>query len=327
MVIYRNDSTDAYFNLAAEQYLLDTKQGDVFMLWRNDRSVIVGKNQNTYAELDVDFVEKNKVKVVRRLTGGGAVFHDKGNVNFTFIVPHSENDTLDFARFTRPVINALTSLGIDGVCLSGRNDILINGVKISGNAQSLYNNKTIHHGTLLYNTDLTSLAGALRVDEEKIKSKGIKSVRNRVCNIIDFMPEKMDVCDFMDYIERYVANETGAMIVDFTEEDVKNIQKLADEKYSTWEWNFGRSKAFSAEKKKRYAFGSVCIQLSADQGIINQIKIYGDFFGTCDVDFLASSMIGVRIEKTELEKAIDTDLLEKCISGMDRESLVELVLS
>jgi lipoate-protein ligase A len=117
------------------------------------------------------------------------------------------------------------------------------------------------------------------------------------------------------------------MIVDFTEEDVKNIQKLADEKYSTWEWNFGRSKAFSAEKKKRYAFGSVCIQLSADQGIINQIKIYGDFFGTCNVDSLASSMIGVRMEKTELEKAIDTDLLEKCISGMDRESLVELVLS
>ena len=287
----------------------------------------IRKNQNTYAELDVDFVEKNNVKVVRRLTGGGAVFHDKGNVNFTFIVPQTENATLDFERFTRPIINALKSLGIEGVCLSGRNDILIDDVKISGNAQSLYNNKTIHHGTLLYNADLTSLVGALRVDEEKIKSKGIKSVRNRVCNIIDFMPEKIDVCDFMDYLEKYVANETGAEIVDFSEEDIKNIQKLADEKYSTWEWNFGQSKAFSADKKKRYPFGTVGIQFSADQGIINQIKIYGDFFGVGDVDLLASSMIGARVEKAELEKVLDGELIAKCISGMDKESFVELVLS
>ncbi|MBR5313792.1 MAG: lipoate--protein ligase [Clostridia bacterium] len=327
MIIYRNNSTDAYFNLASEQYLLDTKQGDVFMLWRNDRSVIVGKNQNTYAELDVDFVEKNNVKVVRRLTGGGAVFHDKGNVNFTFIVPQSENATLDFERFTRPIINALASLGVEGVCLSGRNDILIDGVKISGNAQSLYNSKTIHHGTLLYNADLTSLVGALRVDEEKIKSKGIKSVRNRVCNIVDFMPEKIDVCDFMDYLEKYVANETGAEIVDFSEEDIKNIRKLADEKYSTWEWNFGQSKAFTADKKKRYPFGSVGIQFSADQGIINQIKIYGDFFGVENVDCLASSMVGARVEKAELEKVLDGELIAKCISGMDKESFIELVLS
>lgn len=327
MVIYRNSSTDAYFNLAAEQYLLDTKQGDVFMLWRNDRAVIVGKNQNTYAELDVDFVEKNNIKVVRRLTGGGAVFHDTGNVNFTFIVPQCEHATLDFERFTRPIINALSSLGVDNVCLSGRNDILIDGVKISGNAQSLYNNKTIHHGTLLYDTDLSNLAGALRVDEEKIKSKGIKSVRNRVCNIIDYMPQRMDVCRFMDYLENYVANESGAEIVEFTEEEKAKIQRLADEKYSTWEWNFGKSKSFSAEKRKRYSFGSVCLQVSADQGIITQMKIYGDFFGTVDVDSFASGLVGVRLEKTELEKSVDTDLLEKCISGMDKDSFIELILS
>ena len=130
MVIYRNSSIDPYFNLAAEQYLLDTKQGEIFMLWKNDRSVIVGKNQNAYAELDLEYVRQNEIKVVRRLTGGGAVFHDVGNVNFTFIVPHTENATLDFARFTKPIINAIKSLGVEDVCLSGRNDILINGMKI-----------------------------------------------------------------------------------------------------------------------------------------------------------------------------------------------------
>ncbi len=327
MYIYKNRSTDSYFNLASEQYLLDTKQGSIFMLWRNDRSVIVGKNQNTYAELDLDYVTKNKIKVVRRLTGGGAVFHDIGNVNFTFIVPKEDNATLDFEKFTIPVINAIKSLGVEDICLSGRNDILINGVKISGNAQSLYKGKTLHHGTLLYSSDLSMLTGALKVDEEKIRSKGIKSVRNRVCNIKDFIKTKMETEEFMDYLEQYISREMNAQKVEFTTEDINAIQKLADEKYSTWEWNFGKSKEYTASKKKRYDFGSVVVDLTLDNGVIKDIKIYGDFFGSDDITDLENILHGVKMEKTNIELALSGVTVENYIMGMDKERFAELIIS
>lgn len=327
MLIYKNYSNDSYFNLAAEQYLLDTKQVSIFMLWKNDRSVIIGKNQNAYAELDLDYVNKNKIKVVRRLTGGGAVFHDKGNVNFTFIVPETENATLDFARFTAPIIEAIKSLGADDVCLSGRNDILINGAKISGNAQTQYNGKTLHHGTLLYDSDISMLVGSLKVDEEKIKSKGIKSVRNRVCNIKDFIFSKMDTDEFMSYLENYISENTGAELVEFSEEDILNIQKLADEKYSTWDWNFGKSKEFSVEKKKRYDFGTVNINLTAENGIIKSLKIYGDFFGVADITKLENILCGTKLEKDSITHILGNVCIEDYIMGMSCNDFAELILS
>ena len=327
MIIYRNKSTDPYFNLAAEQYLLDTKQGDIFMLWRNERAVIIGKNQNAYSELDLDFVEKENIKVVRRLTGGGAVFHDIGNINFSFIVSGEENATLDFVRFTNPIIEAISELGVNNICLSGRNDILIDGKKISGNAQSCYNNKTLHHGTLLYSSDLSMLSGALKVDEEKIKSKGIKSVRNRVSNIKDYLSQDMDTKEFMDYLERYISNKNNCEVVDFTDEDIKNIQELADQKYSTWEWNFGKSKEFSTLKRKRYPFGSVGVNLTLENGIIKQLKIYGDFFGVSDVSNLEDLLINVKYTKQDVESVISDKILDDCIKGMDVETFLLLLFS
>lgn len=327
MIVYRNQSTDPYFNLAAEQYLLDTKSDSIFMLWRNDASVIIGKNQNAYAELDLGYVDENKIKVVRRLTGGGAVFHDKGNVNFSFIVPAEENATLDFGRFTAPVINAIKSLGVEDVCLSGRNDILICGEKISGNAQSFYNNKTLHHGTLLYSSDLTMLTGALRVDPEKIRSKGIKSVRNRVGNISSYLKNTMSAEEFMTYLEGYIAAENNAEIVELSQEDIKEIKKLADEKYSTWEWNFGRSKEYVTEKKKRYSFGGVAVLLTVEEGVISQIKVQGDFFGTKDVGELEGLLLGKRFEPMGLRACLEGKNMGEYIHGMDTEGFIELLMS
>ena len=327
MIVYRNQSTDPYFNLAAEQYLLDTKSDSIFMLWRNDASVIIGKNQNAYAELDLGYVDENKIKVVRRLTGGGAVFHDKGNVNFSFIVPAEENATLDFGRFTAPVINAIKSLGVEDVCLSGRNDILICGEKISGNAQSFYNNKTLHHGTLLYSSDLTMLTGALRVDPEKIRSKGIKSVRNRVGNISSYLKNTMSAEEFMTYLEGYIAAENNAEIVELSQEDIKEIKKLADEKYSTWEWNFGRSKEYVTEKKKRYSFGGVAVLLTVEEGVISQIKVQGDFFGTKDVGELEGLLLGKRFEPMGLRACLEGKNMVEYIHGMDTEGFIELLMS
>ncbi len=327
MIIYKNNSTDAYFNLALEQYLLDSKEGSIFMLWRNDKAVIIGKNQNAYAELDLDYVEKNNIKVVRRLTGGGAVFHDIGNINFSFIVPDTEKAVLDFARFTKPIIEALKSLGIENVCLSGRNDIMIGNSKISGNAQSSYNGKTLHHGCMLYSADLSMLTGALRVDPEKIKSKGIKSVRNRVANIKDFLKKDMSVTDFMDYLENYVAKETNSEVISLTDEDIAATQKLADEKYSTWDWNFGKSKELSVQKKKRYDFGSVAVDLTVEGGIIKAIKISGDFFGVRDVSEIENILINTKFEAEALKDKLNNSLMSDCISGMTFDLFIELLLS
>lgn len=327
MVIYKNNSTDAYFNLALEQYLLDSKKGSIFMLWRNDKAVIIGKNQNAYAELDLDYVEKNNIKVVRRLTGGGAVFHDIGNINFSFIVPDTEKAVLDFARFTKPIIEALKSLGIENVCLSGRNDIMIGDYKISGNAQSSYNGKTLHHGCMLYSADLSMLTGALRVDPEKIKSKGIKSVRNRVANIKDFLKKDMSVTGFMDYLEKYVAKETNSEVISLTNEDIAATQKLADEKYSTWDWNFGKSKELSVQKKKRYDFGSVAVDLTVEGGIIKAIKISGDFFGVRDVSEIENILINTKFEAEALKDKLKNSLVCECISGMTSDLFIELMMS
>ena len=169
MRIIPTTSLDPHFNLAAEEYLLTQSKEEIFMLWRNDRSVIIGKNQNAYAELNLPFVEEHNVKVVRRMTGGGAVFHDPGNINFTFIVNSAEK-AIDFVPYTAPIIDYLRSLGADAT-LSGRNDILIDGRKVSGNAQCVLNGRTMHHGTLLFSSDMSELAGALKVDESKIKSE------------------------------------------------------------------------------------------------------------------------------------------------------------
>ncbi len=328
MIIYRNQNMDPYFNLASEQYLLDNISGDIFMLWRDDESVIIGKNQNAYAELDLDFVESNNIKVVRRLTGGGAVFHDPGNINFTFIVD-GESSVLDFEKFTRPIIDAIKNLGNVDISLSGRNDILINGLKISGNAQTSYNGKTLHHGTLLYSSDLSKLSGALKVDEEKIKSKGIKSVRNRVGNIKELLNTDMDVQEFMEYLEKNILEQYGEKISCFSLAQIGEILNLSDEKYSTWEWNFGKSKEYIATKKKRYPFGSVSVSLTSEHGLINDLKITGDFFGVREISGLEKELVGCKLEKKMLVETLNKTpfSVEEYISGMGITEFVELLIS
>lgn len=319
MTIILNEHTDPYFNLASEEYLIDHTGGEVMMLWRNAPSVIIGKNQNAYAEINEPFVRSKGIKVVRRLTGGGAVFHDLGNVNYTCIVPRESGQTLDFARFAMPVIGALRKLGVPAE-FSGRNDITIEGKKVSGNAQCVRGGKMMHHGTLLFRSDMTDLAGALNVDPEKIQAKGIRSVRARVGNIGDYLPD-YDVLSFKHYLEDFFEGEKRG----FTEEEEKEIALLTEKKYSTWEWNFGESKELSVRKKKYYPFGLVDFRLSADGGVIRECEISGDFFGVSDVNELASRLIGVRLESEALKAAIDDP--SDYIWGATASDLAELILS
>ena len=330
MQIIYNDSTNPFFNLAAEEYLTDNTDGDIFMLWRNDRTVVIGKNQNAWAEVNVPFAEERHVSVVRRLTGGGAVFHDLGNVNFTFITD-ADCDGIDFARFSAPVIRYLKKFGVDAV-LGGRNDILAGGRKISGNAQCVRQRsdgkkRLIHHGTLLYSADLSDMSGVLNVNRAKLATKGISSVKSRVVNIRELSPEFENVSptDFVDALLRFAEEEYKTATRILTQEENAGIEALKTEKYATWEWNFGSSPSFSDERTERFPFGTLTVMFSADNGIISDIALYGDFFGTKDVSELAASLRGLRMDRETVRDRLESVNTDAYISGCAADDLVSLI--
>ena len=298
MKIYKNSFTDPYFNLASEQYLLECEPDDVFMLWRNERSVIIGRNQNAYAEIDRKYVTDNGIAVVRRLTGGGAVFHDPGNINYSFIMKKGGAQALDFASFCAPVVSALQKLGVPAE-LSGRNDLTANGRKFSGNAQCVYNGRVLHHGTILFNADMSGMSNALHADTEKMKSNGVKSVRARVCNLIEYLPG-FDVLRLKDYLEQSVDGE----ITEFSDEQIKGIEKLKKEKYESWEWNYGKSKTYEKTVKRRFPFGTVEVSYTTEHGVITEIKISGDYFGVKPTSELEAALSGKRLMREEIISAL-----------------------
>lgn len=294
MIFLVNRSLDTYFNMAAEEYFLDHAQEDVFLFWQNRNTIVVGKNQNTLSEIDADYVEAHGIQVVRRLTGGGAMYQDLGNLNFTYICKNTGGWFSDFSRFTDPVIRALRELGVPAE-LSGRNDITVDGRKISGNAQTVRSDKLLHHGTLLFDSNVDILSGALKPDREKVRSKGVASVASRVANINEFLDEKLNCERLIQEIKKSVAQAYPALRdVQLTPEDRAAIQRLADEKYRTWEWNYGYSPKYDFSKKSRFAGGSVEVCFQVADGVIQNARIFGDFFGVQDVSALESALCGVR---------------------------------
>ncbi|MFA5636386.1 MAG: lipoate--protein ligase, partial [Anaerovoracaceae bacterium] len=247
-----NNSTDPYFNIALEEYcLMHVDPGeDYFLLWQNDPSIIIGKNQNTLEEINPRFVEERGVKVVRRVSGGGAVYHDLGNLNFTFISKVDPDRTTDFSVFANPVIKVLKELGVEAMLL-GRNDIIANDRKISGNAQRLYRTKFLQHGTLLFDVNLEDLAEALNVSADKIQSKGIKSIRSRVANIRDLLKEDMSIDEFRQRLQKRLSDDYRSSEIKLTEEDLKQIEENARNKFASWDWTYGESPAFNYRSEKR----------------------------------------------------------------------------
>ncbi|MBQ7826697.1 MAG: lipoate--protein ligase [Clostridia bacterium] len=329
MRLIRGNNTDPYFNLAAEEYLLLQTDTDVFMLWQNAPSVIIGKNQNAYAEVNRDYTEAQGIKVVRRLTGGGAVFHDPGNVNYTFITVAPAEPQIDFARFAQPIIIALESLGIRAE-LGGRNDIMAEGAKISGNAQCVYRRKDgtrmlLHHGTLLYDADMTDLAASLRVNGDKLRSKGIKSVSSRVGNIRTMGGLSMTADEFAEYLMRQAEKQFGGSATTLTEAEWAGAAELARTKYSTWEWNFGRSPEYGITRSKRFPYGTVEASLTVDRGVITGVKISGDYFGVEDTATLESALTGVRYDRRAVTAVLESLPVGKVIAGATANEVAELI--
>ena len=319
MLCIIQSNTEPYYNMAVEEYLLNNFEEDIFLLWQNEPVVVVGRYQNTIAEINLDFIKEKGVKVVRRLTGGGAVFHDLGNLNFTFIKNGAD---ADFKVFTQPIIGLLNSLGVDAR-FEGRNDITIDGKKISGNAMLVSNNRTMEHGTLLFSSQMADLSAALKTNPLKFEDKAVKSIRSRVTNISEYLKTAMDVIEFRDRIMDYIIeNEQGCTKYDFTEDDTQNITKLKNEKYETWDWNFGTSPSYSFAKMIRTTGGNVEIHMNILKGVISEIKLFGDFFGK-NINKLEERLKGTPHNENAVANKLNEIGLADYLNNINTEELLK----
>jgi lipoate---protein ligase len=319
--------TDPRINLAIEEYALKNLDiNETYLLFYiNEPSIIIGKNQNTIEEINTEYVERNGIHVVRRLSGGGAVYHDLGNLNFSFITKDDGDSFLNFRKFTEPIIEALKKLGVNAE-LSGRNDIIVEGRKISGNAQFSTRGRMFSHGTLLFDSKIENIVSALNVKKDKIESKGIKSVRSRVSNISEFLKEKMTIEEFRSILlESIFGKEKEIPEYVLTEEDWANIHKLSRERYQNWEWNYGKSPKFNLQHSHRFPAGQIDVRLEVQKGIIENCKIYGDFFGAGDVAEIEEKLIGKRYEKSEIEKALQDVDIKHYFGNIEKEEFINLI--
>ncbi|MBS7333729.1 MAG: lipoate--protein ligase [Weeksellaceae bacterium] len=326
MYIIDSPSHDAYFNIALEEYLLyKYPTEDIFLLYVNDPSIIVGKFQNTLAEINLNYVESNNIKVVRRMSGGGSVYHDLGNLNFSFHTLLESNDFMDFSKFTEPIVTLLNELEVPAK-LEGRNDLLVDGKKFSGNAKLARNGKMIQHGTILFNSEMNVLGDALKVNPLKFVDKAVKSNRARVTNLAPYLPEGMITDDLKELlIEVMLETNEDAIIYELTSEDKEGVQQLINEKYSTWDWNFGFSPKYNFKNAKKIPAGFIEVHLDVDRGgIIEKAKIFGDFFASIPIEEFEEMLIGKNHNFNELNLFFDTIDLTAFFGKVEKEEILDL---
>lgn len=330
MLSYINlTTTDPAFNLAAEQFVFESlpRNQSYLMLWQNDNAVIIGKYQNTLAEINLSYVEQHNIRVVRRLSGGGAVYHDLGNLNYSFITDANGTEALNIRFFCEPVIRALAELGVNAE-LNSRNDMTVDGKKFSGNAQYIRRGRVLHHGTLLFNSDLSVIGEALHVDQRKIAAKGIRSVRSRVTNLLPYFPEGTTISDFRAALLSNLLAEQPGEEYCFSENDLSAIRCLQAERYNSWDWNYGRSPACTLKKSSRVGgCGLVEAYISLDRGLITAVSFCGDFFSLKDPEELEPLFLG----KTPDEESFRTILKDVAVgdyfSGLTKEDLLRILCS
>lgn len=325
MIYLESPSRDPYFNLAMEEYVFSclNPREQYLMLWQNSNTIVVGKYQNTAEEINQAYVEAHNVRVARRLSGGGAVYHDDGNLNYTLIVDQGNLAEFNFRAFVQPVLRVLDSFGIHGE-FNGRNDLLINGKKFSGSSQYAKQGRLMHHGCIMLDSNLAAVKDALRVRDAKFQSKGVKSVASRVTTINANTCQAITMEAFKSALMREISANGDIQLYRLTAEDLAAIQKLRDEKYATWEWNYGVFGNYEMQRERKFPAGMVSVSMNVWGGRIRDIRLCGDFFGNGEIRELEDALVGLPLEpslKTELEKLN----VSYYMNGITAKDLYELI--
>jgi lipoate-protein ligase A len=321
--------TDAHLNLALEEYVLRHKmaEDDLLLFYVNAPAIIIGRNQNTIEEINADVVEARNIAVVRRVSGGGAVYHDLGNLNFSFMTRDVRGRFNRYDRFNGPVVEVLRELGVHAE-IGGRNDILVGERKISGNAQFATPDRMLSHGTLLLDTNLDDVTAALRPKPGKVESKGMKSIRSRVANIMEFLETPIGVDELRERIlERIFGTRDRAHIpsVALDAADWYAVRALRDKKYGSWSWNYGENPASNVQRARRFPVGEIDARLDVQQGLIRSVRIFGDFFGRSDVREIESRLAGLPYERDAIARALQSENLADYFGDVAREDVLDLL--
>ena len=326
MIFIENEgNTNPKLNLALEEYALRnfSADNDYLLFYINEPSIIIGRNQNTLEEVNQNYVEDNNIHIVRRVSGGGAVYHDLGNLNFSFTKTGKDSSLIDFAKYTKPIVDVLQSLGVNAK-FEGRNDITIDGKKISGNAEHIFKNKILHHGTLLFSSTMKNVSEALKIHPLKYQDKAVKSIPKRVTNIADHLPAPLSIEEFTKKVmEHIIATTEGCELYSFTPEDLAAIGKIRDEKYATKEWNYGYSPNYSFQKTIKTLGGMLEMNLDVEKGVIQKAKIFGDFFNQKETEEIERTLEKVHHDEESIRKALSNYKIEEYFNNMTMDDIIE----
>lgn len=326
MVYLESTSTDPYYNLAMEEYIFEKldRSKSYFFLWQNSNTVVVGKYQNTAEEIHQKYVDAHGIRVARRLSGGGAVYHDKGNLNFTFVVDANGQSNFDFSVFVVPVIRVLKQLGIQAE-FTGRNDITIQGKKISGNSQYIKDGRLLHHGCVMLDSNLTTVADVLKVKDSKFTSKSAKSVHSRVTTINEHAASPVSMDTFKQLLKAEIFRTNQMETMEISKEGMEEIERLRNEKYATWDWIYGQSPPYDMKQELKLPSGSVTVYLQAEHAHIKNIRFFGDFFGNGEISELEQAMQGLPLDAT-LEEKLEGLRIPWYLHGFSPHDISELLV-
>lgn len=328
MIYLKCDSDSANFNFALEKYAMEELDlsDEYFMFWRTAPTLMVGRYQNTLAQINMPVAKANNINIIRRISGGGTIYTDLNGWQFSFIIKNngaSQAKQIDFEHFTKPILDALHTLGVPA-CLSGRNDLVVEGKKISGNAQYVRKGVTLHHGSLLFDTNLENLVRALKPDDEKLVSKGIQSVRQRVANIAEYLEDEISTLEFRDVMLRHLLKNVETYTL--SSADIKRVNEIKQARFDTWEWNFGNNPKYNISKEKRFTGGKLCVQSYVEHGKISDIRFYGDFFAKEGPDKLASKLLGCLYKEDEIKKVLLENGAEHYFHNISIDNIMDCIL-